>query len=79
MSRSEAFSPPVALRHALSSGRLGEGVSAKDMALAMCARLGLDGGDYQAIQYSGSAVRSMDMLGRMTLCNMAAELVARLV
>ncbi len=56
------------------TGRLGDGVTAKDMALAMCARLGLDGGEYQAIVYSGTAVHDLDMLGRMTLCNMAAEL-----
>jgi 3-isopropylmalate/(R)-2-methylmalate dehydratase large subunit len=55
-------------------GQLGDGVTAKDMALAMCARLGMDGGDYQAIQYLGPAVQDLDMLARMTLCNMAAEL-----
>jgi 3-isopropylmalate/(R)-2-methylmalate dehydratase large subunit len=56
------------------AGRLDDGVTAKDMALAMCARLGMDGGGYQAIQYSGPAVQDLDVLGRMTLCNMAAEL-----
>ena len=44
------------------------------MALAMCARLGMDGGDYQAIQYSGKAVQNLDIAERMTMCNMAAEL-----
>jgi len=44
------------------------------MALAMCARLGMDGGDYQAIQYSGKAVQNLAIAERMTMCNMAAEL-----
>jgi len=55
-------------------GGLSDGVTAKDMALAMCARLGMDGGDYQAIQYSGKAVQNLDIAERMTMCNMAAEL-----
>ncbi len=56
------------------SGRLGRGVAAKDMMLALCARLGMDGGDYQVIQYDGAAVTDLPMAERMTLCNMAAEL-----
>ncbi len=59
------------------SGRLKTGVSAKDMALKMCAALGMDGGDYQAVQYGGDAVGALDMFERMTLCNMAAELGAQ--
>ena len=58
-------------------GAFAAGVSAKDAMLAMCARLGMDGGDYQAIEYSGSLVRALPMLERMTLCNMAAELGAQ--
>ena len=57
-------------------GMLRPGVCAKDMALAQCARLGLNGGDYQVVQYTGNAVRALDMSDRMTLCNMAAELGA---
>jgi 3-isopropylmalate/(R)-2-methylmalate dehydratase large subunit len=57
-------------------GRLGPGVSAKDLALALIARLGSDGASGQAIEYSGSAVRALPMEGRMTLCNLAAELAA---
>jgi 3-isopropylmalate/(R)-2-methylmalate dehydratase large subunit len=59
------------------SGQLGAGLSAKDMALKMCATLGMDGGGYQAIQYAGETIRKLDMLERMTLCNMAAELGAQ--
>ena len=59
------------------SGRLGRGVAAKDMMLALCARLGMDGGDYQVIQYDGAAVVELPMAERMTLCNMAVELGAQ--
>ena len=59
------------------SGRLGPGVVAKDMMLKLCATLGMMGGDGQAIQYDGPAVRALDMLERMTLANMAAELGAQ--
>jgi 3-isopropylmalate/(R)-2-methylmalate dehydratase large subunit len=59
------------------SGQLGIGLAAKDMALKMCATLGMDGGGYQAVQYSGETIRNLDMLERMTLCNMAAELGAQ--
>jgi len=58
-------------------GRLGRGVVAKDMILAMCAKLGMDGGRYQAIHYAGEAVAALPMPERMTLCNMAAELGAQ--
>lgn len=59
------------------SGRFGEGVAAKDMALKMCATLGMDGGGYQAIQYSGETIENLEMMERMTLSNMAAELGAQ--
>ncbi len=59
------------------SGRLGRGVAAKDMMLALCARLGMDGGDYQVIQYDGATVTGLPMAERMTLCNMAVELGAQ--
>jgi 3-isopropylmalate/(R)-2-methylmalate dehydratase large subunit len=59
------------------SGALGAGVSAKDMMLALCARLGLDGGQYQAIQFAGEAVRALPMQERMTLCNMTPEVGAQ--
>ena len=56
------------------SGKLAPGVSAKDMMLWLCARMGMDGGRYQAVQYSGKAVTALSMPERMTLSNMTAEL-----
>lgn len=54
--------------------RLPRGVLAKDMVMALCARLGMDGGKYQAIEYTGEAVGALSMQERMTMSNMAAEL-----
>jgi len=59
------------------SGRLAPGVCAKDIMLALCAKLGMDGGDYQVIQYAGSLISALPMQERMTLCNMAVELGAQ--
>lgn len=56
------------------TGRLGAGVMAKDIMLALCGRLGMDGGKYQAVEYTGEAIRALSMQERMTLANMAAEL-----
>jgi 3-isopropylmalate/(R)-2-methylmalate dehydratase large subunit len=56
---------------------LGPYVTAKDMMLAVCGRIGMGGGRYQAIQYAGSAIRELSMQDRMTLSNMAAELGAQ--
>jgi len=56
------------------SGELGLGVSAKDIMLHLCARLGMGGGQYQVVEYTGSTLRGLSMVERMTLCNMAAEL-----
>ena len=56
------------------TGQLGEGVMAKDIMLALCGRLGMDGGKYQAVEYTGEAIRELSMQERMTLANMAAEL-----
>ena len=56
------------------SGRLSRGVAAKDMMLAVIGRLGLDGGKYEAVEYSGSGVSALSMQERMTLANMTAEL-----
>lgn len=58
-------------------GSLPTRVTAKDMMLAMCGRLGMDGGRYQAIEYCGSTISALNMQERMTLCNMAAELGAQ--
>ena len=56
------------------TGRLGDGLMAKDIMLALCGRLGMDGGKYQAVEYTGEAIRALSMQERMTLSNMAAEL-----
>jgi 3-isopropylmalate/(R)-2-methylmalate dehydratase large subunit len=58
-------------------GALPRGVTAKDMALAVIGRIGTAGGTGCAIEYAGSAVRSLSMEGRMTLCNMSIEAGAR--
>jgi 3-isopropylmalate/(R)-2-methylmalate dehydratase large subunit len=58
-------------------GRLGLGVAAKDIMLALCGRLGMDGGKYQAVEYRGEAISALSMQERMTLSNMAAELGAQ--
>jgi 3-isopropylmalate/(R)-2-methylmalate dehydratase large subunit len=59
------------------SGRLADGVSAKDMMLAMLAQHGMHGGRYQAVEYCGEAVAALPMAERMTLANMSAELGAQ--
>ena len=59
------------------NGDLPLGVSAKDIILHLCARLGMGGGKYQAIEYTGSTVAGLSMTERMTLSNMAAELGAQ--
>ena len=58
-------------------GALADGVSAKDMMLAMIGRLGMNGGQYQAVEFCGAAVQNLNMQERMTLANMSAELGAQ--
>lgn len=58
-------------------GQLGPGVGAKDVALAIIGKIGTAGGTGYALEFSGSAVHSLSMEGRMTLCNMAIEAGAR--
>jgi 3-isopropylmalate/(R)-2-methylmalate dehydratase large subunit len=58
-------------------GRLPQGVSAKDMILALIAEIGIGGGTGHVFEYTGQAVRLLDMEGRMTLCNMSIEAGAR--
>src|SRR6266852_148216 len=59
------------------SGNLGEGVTAKDLALAIIGKIGTDGATGHVIEYAGEAVRSLSVEGRMTLCNMSIEAGAR--
>jgi 3-isopropylmalate/(R)-2-methylmalate dehydratase large subunit len=58
-------------------GRLGEGVTAKDLILAIIAKIGVGGGTGHVIEYVGPAVRALSMEARMTMCNMSIEAGAR--
>jgi 3-isopropylmalate/(R)-2-methylmalate dehydratase large subunit len=58
-------------------GRLNAGVSAKDVILAIIAEIGIGGATGHVIEYTGSAIRSMSMEQRMTVCNMSIEGGAR--
>lgn len=58
-------------------GKLGLGITAKDIALAIIGKIGTAGGTGYAIEFTGNAVRELSMEGRMTLCNMAIEAGAR--
>ncbi len=58
-------------------GKLSPFVTAKDVILAVCAKLGVGGGTGYVLEYTGSAIRSLSMEGRMTLCNMSIEAGAR--
>jgi 3-isopropylmalate/(R)-2-methylmalate dehydratase large subunit len=58
-------------------GELPPGVGAKDVALGIIGRIGTDGATGCVIEYAGSAIRSLSMEGRMTLCNMSIEAGAR--
>jgi 3-isopropylmalate/(R)-2-methylmalate dehydratase large subunit len=58
-------------------GTLAAGVTAKDLALAIIGTLGTGVGTGHVIEFSGSAIRTLSMEGRMTLCNMAIEAGAR--
>jgi 3-isopropylmalate/(R)-2-methylmalate dehydratase large subunit len=59
------------------SGQLQRGVTAKDMMLHMVGRFGMNGGQYQAVEFCGPAVQALSMQERMTLSNMSAELGAQ--
>ena len=54
--------------------RLAPGVTAKDMMLHMIGRFGMNGGQYQAVEFCGEAVRALSMQERMTMSNMSAEM-----
>ena len=58
-------------------GELGFGVSAKDIVLAIIAKLGTAGGTGYTFEYAGSAITNLSMEGRMTICNMSIEAGAR--
>jgi 3-isopropylmalate/(R)-2-methylmalate dehydratase large subunit len=58
-------------------GRLGAGVTPKDVVLAIIARIGTAGGTGYALEFAGQVFREMSMEGRLTVCNMAIEAGAR--
>ena len=58
-------------------GKLGEGVTAKDIILAIIGKIGTAGGTGSVIEFTGEAIRALSMEGRMTVCNMAIEGGAR--
>ena len=58
-------------------GQPGEGVTAKDLVLAVIGKIGTAGGTGFAIEFAGEAIRGLSMEGRMTVCNMAIEAGAR--
>ena len=58
-------------------GELPEGVTSKDIILAVIAKIGTGGGQGYVLEYRGSAVRNMSMEARMTMCNMSIEAGAR--
>jgi 3-isopropylmalate/(R)-2-methylmalate dehydratase large subunit len=58
-------------------GTLGAGCTAKDIVLAIIGKIGTAGGTGHVIEFAGSAIRALDMAGRMTVCNMSIEAGAR--
>jgi 3-isopropylmalate/(R)-2-methylmalate dehydratase large subunit len=58
-------------------GKLGRGVTAKDVILAIIGKIGSAGGTGYSIEFAGEAIRGLSMEGRMTLCNMSIEAGAR--
>jgi 3-isopropylmalate/(R)-2-methylmalate dehydratase large subunit len=69
-------SKPKTFRIAVE-GMLPRGVTAKDVILAIIGKIGTDGATGCVIEYAGSAIRSLSMEGRMTVCNMSIEAGAR--
>jgi 3-isopropylmalate/(R)-2-methylmalate dehydratase large subunit len=63
---------PKRMRIAVN-GKASAGIAAKDIALAIIARIGADGAQGHAIEYAGSAVTALSMEGRLTLCNLSIE------
>ncbi|QUN06124.1 3-isopropylmalate dehydratase large subunit [Shewanella yunxiaonensis] len=58
-------------------GQVGEGITAKDIVLAIIGKIGMDGGTGHVVEFCGDAIRALSMEGRMTLCNMAIEMGAK--
>ncbi|MFZ5779476.1 MAG: 3-isopropylmalate dehydratase large subunit [Pseudomonadota bacterium] len=67
---------PKAMRVSVD-GKLGEGVTAKDVILAIIARIGAAGAVGHVVEYAGSAIRNLSIEGRLTVCNMSIEAGAK--
>jgi 3-isopropylmalate/(R)-2-methylmalate dehydratase large subunit len=63
--------------HIVVDGKLGRGITAKDVILAIIGKIGSAGGTGYTIEFGGEAIRALSMEGRMTLCNMSIEAGAR--
>ncbi|MBV9852423.1 MAG: 3-isopropylmalate dehydratase large subunit [Armatimonadetes bacterium] len=59
------------------NGKLGTGVTAKDVILAIIGKIGTDGATGYVVEYTGDVIRALSMEGRMTICNMSIEAGAR--
>ncbi|HEV8711339.1 MAG TPA: 3-isopropylmalate dehydratase large subunit [Candidatus Binatia bacterium] len=68
---------PAKIMEVRVEGKLPERCTAKDIILAVIGKIGTAGGTGHVIEYTGSAIRSLSMEGRMTLCNMSIEAGAR--
>ncbi|WP_299008122.1 3-isopropylmalate dehydratase large subunit [uncultured Shewanella sp.] len=58
-------------------GQVAEGITAKDIVLAIIGKTGMDGGTGHVVEFCGEAIESLSMEGRMTVCNMAIEMGAK--
>ena len=70
------YRKPKTLRVTID-GKLGAGITAKDVILAIIAKIGISGGNGHVIEYAGAVMRAMTMEQRMTVCNMSIEAAAR--
>jgi 3-isopropylmalate/(R)-2-methylmalate dehydratase large subunit len=68
---------PVPVMRIAVEGEFPFGITAKDLALAIIARIGTGGATGHAVEYHGAAISALEMEGRMTLCNMTIEMGAR--
>ncbi len=71
------WQPKPKTMRATLSGRLGFGVVAKDLILAIIAEIGAGGASGHVVEYAGSAIEGLSMEGRMTVCNMSIEAGAK--
>jgi 3-isopropylmalate/(R)-2-methylmalate dehydratase large subunit len=68
---------PLKIMEIRVNGALPRGVTAKDLILGIIKEIGVDGGIGYVVEYTGEAIRSLSMAGRMTVCNMSIEAGAR--